>query len=67
LALQQQMSEEERRSYLAIVGNQMAALQQPVVDHLTTMGQQVVYRAQYTPVVVVAASRSAIWDTVIRF
>jgi hypothetical protein len=56
----QEMSEEDRRSHLVTVGDQMAALQRPVVAHLRALGQPVIYQAQYAPVVVVAATPAAI-------
>jgi subtilisin family serine protease len=58
----QGLSEGERRSHLDTVRDQIAAIQQPVVDYLRAMGQQVIYQARYAPAVVAAASASAIWE-----
>jgi len=51
---------EERAAQLTAVRDQMAAIQDPIVNELAASGQQVVYQARYAPVVVVKADAPAI-------
>lgn len=57
---QEGLTAEARAAQLAAVGDQMAAIQAPIVNQLAASGQRVVYQAKYAPMVVVAANASAI-------
>jgi hypothetical protein len=54
------VTEDEYEARLAAVSARMAAVQQPLVDHLRATGHRVIYRARYAPAVVATSSTAGI-------